>query len=117
KLLYIQIINYKGVFKMNNENFSYSNEQNKVNNIHVSTDKPKKRKKKTVSDIDLQILELQKKRKDMIDKSTSEIGSIILDIFKKHDISFEDIDENLEEFKEELEISINTNIQNFKEIY
>ncbi|HCR3673036.1 TPA: hypothetical protein ON666_001536, partial [Enterococcus faecalis] len=40
--------------------------------------KPKKRKKKTVSDIELQIKELQKKKEELILKSKADIGDFIL---------------------------------------
>lgn len=95
-----------------------NNEENKhTDNVPVVEKKTKpRRRKKTVSDIELQILELEKKKKEMIEKNTLEIGEMILDILKKHDITLEDIEDFKEEFKDELEITINTNIDNFKEL-
>lgn len=91
-------------------------EQN--NNVHnIKKDKPKRRKKKTLSDIDLQILELEKKKKEMIEKSKLEIGEMVLSILKPHDITLEDIEEFKDEFKDELEIAINSEIDNFKELF
>lgn len=49
--------------------------------------KPKKRKKKTVSDIELQIKELQKKKEELILKSKADIGDFVLSTLSKNDIS------------------------------
>ncbi|MDT2066618.1 hypothetical protein P7G22_13000 [Enterococcus faecalis] len=77
--------------------------------------KKKKRRKKTVSDIELQIKELQKKKEELILKSKAEIGDFILNVLSKENISIEEIEENKELFFDELETSLKTNIQNFKE--
>ena len=61
--------------------------------------KQKKRRKKTVSEIDLQIKELQKKKETLILKSTSEIGNFILSVLAEKDITVEDIENNQELFK------------------
>ncbi|OTN86652.1 hypothetical protein [Enterococcus faecium] len=78
--------------------------------------KPRKRKKKTVSDIDLQIKELQKRKEELILKSKAEIGEFVLAILSKKDISLEDIENNKELFYEELETLLNENSQNFFEL-
>lgn len=78
--------------------------------------KKRKRKKKTVSDIDLQIKELQKKKEELILKSKAEIGDFLLTTLSKEDITIEDIEENKELFFDELSTVIKNNIQNFKEI-
>ncbi|HAC5320461.1 TPA_asm: hypothetical protein GZU02_14875 [Listeria monocytogenes] len=78
--------------------------------------KPKKRKKKTVSDIELQIKELQKK-KELILKSKADIGDFVLSILSKNDISIESIEENKELFYDELETLLNANSQNFSELF
>ena len=78
--------------------------------------KPRKRKKKTVSDIDLQIKELQKKKEELILKSKAEIGEFVLSILSKKEISLEDIENNKELFYEELETLLNENSQNFFEL-
>ena len=78
--------------------------------------KPKKRKKKTVSDIELQIKELQKKKEELILKSKSDIGDFVLSTLSKNDISIESIEENKELFYDELETLLNANSQNFSEL-
>lgn len=78
--------------------------------------KKRKRKKKTVSDIDLQIKELQKKKEELILKSKAEIGDFLLTTLSKEDITIEDIEENKELFFDELSTVLKNNIQNFKEI-
>ncbi|MDT2760547.1 hypothetical protein [Enterococcus xiangfangensis] len=78
--------------------------------------KPKKRKKKTVSDIELQIKELQKKKEELILKSKADIGDFILSTLSKNDISIESIEENKELFYDELETLLNANSQNFSEL-
>lgn len=76
--------------------------------------KKRKRKKKTVSDIDLQIKELQKKKEELILKSKAEIGDFLLTTLSKEDITIEDIEENKELFFDELSTVLKNNIQNFK---
>jgi len=76
----------------------------------------KKRKKKTVSDIDLQIKELQKKKEELILKSKVDIGEFVLSILSKQEISLEVIEEKKELFYEELETLLNANSQNFSEL-
>lgn len=76
----------------------------------------KKRKKKTVSDIDLQIKELQKKKEELILKSKVDIGEVVLSILSNHDISLEEIEENKELFYDELKTILESNIQNFSEL-
>ena len=78
--------------------------------------KPKKRKKKTVSDIELQIKELQKKKEELILKSKADIGDFVLSTLSKNDISIELIEENKELFYDELETLLNANSQNFSEL-
>ena len=78
--------------------------------------KPKKRKKKTVSDIELQIKELQKKKEELILKSKADIGDFVLSTLSKNDISIESIEENKELFYDELETLLNANSQNFSEL-
>lgn len=78
--------------------------------------KKKKRRKKTVSDIELQIKELQKKKEELILKSKAEIGDFLLTTLSKEDITIEDIEENKELFFDELSTVLKNNIQNFKEI-
>ena len=77
---------------------------------------PKKRKKKTVSDIELQIKELQKKKEELILKSKADIGDFVLSTLSKNDISIESIEENKELFYDELETVLNANSQNFSEL-
>ncbi|WP_407856409.1 hypothetical protein [Enterococcus hailinensis] len=79
--------------------------------------KPKKRKKKTVSDIELQIKELQKKKEELILKSKSDIGDFVLSTLSKNDIPIESIEENKELFYDELETLLNANSQNFSELF
>ncbi|HAR1360736.1 TPA: hypothetical protein QFF38_001921 [Enterococcus faecium] len=78
--------------------------------------KSKKRKKKTVSDIELQIKELQKKKEELILKSKADIGDFVLSTLSKNDISIESIEENKELFYDELETLLNANSQNFSEL-
>lgn len=78
--------------------------------------KPKKRKKKTVSDIELQIKELQRKKEELILKSKADIGDFVLSTLSKNDISIESIEENKELFYDELETLLNANSQNFSEL-
>ena len=77
---------------------------------------PKKRKKKTVSDIELQIKELQKKKEELILKSKADIGDFVLSTLSKNNISIESIEENKELFYDELETLLNANSQNFSEL-
>ena len=74
------------------------------------------RKKKTVSDIELQIKELQKKKEELILKSKADIGDFVLSTLSKNDISIESIEENKELFYDELETLLNANSQNFSEL-
>ena len=96
--------------------------ENQDQNIKTETEqiipktKPKKRKKKTVSDIELQIKELQKKKEELILKSKADIGDFILSTLSKNDISIESIEENKELFYDELETLLNANSQNFSEL-
>ena len=57
--------------------------------------KPKKRKKKTVSDIELQIKELQKKKEELILKSKADIGDFVLSTLSKNAGSINCTDEIL----------------------
>ena len=74
--------------------------ENQDQNIKIENEKiipktrPKKRKKKTVSDIELQIKELQKKKEELILKSKADIGDFVLSTLSKNDISIESIEEN-----------------------
>ena len=77
---------------------------------------PKKRKKQTVSDIELQIKELQKKKEELILKSKADIGDFVLSTLSKNNISIESIEENKELFYDELETLLNANSQNFSEL-
>jgi len=96
--------------------------ENQDQNIKIENEKiipktrPKKRKKKTVSDIELQIKELQKKKEELILKSKADIGDFVLSILSKNDISIESIEENKELFYDELETLLNANSQNFSEL-
>lgn len=76
----------------------------------------KKRKKKTVSDIENQIKELQKKKDELILKSKADIGDFVLSTLSKNDISIESIEENKKLFYDELETLLNANSQNFSEL-
>lgn len=76
----------------------------------------KKRKKKTVTDIDLQIKELQKKKEELILKSKVEIGEFVLSILSKQEISLEVIEEKKELFYEELEQILQGNSEAFSEL-
>ncbi|MGM8141073.1 hypothetical protein [Enterococcus italicus] len=76
----------------------------------------KKRKKKTVSDIDLQIKELQKKKEELILKSKVDIGEFVLSILSKQEISLEVIEEKKELFYEELEQILQGNSEAFSEL-
>lgn len=82
----------------------------------VQTTKRRQRKKKTVSDIELQIQELQKKKEEMILKTKADIGNNVVSILYKNDITLESIEENSDLFFEKLQNVIESNIQNFKEI-
>lgn len=82
----------------------------------VQTTKRRPRKKKTVSDIELQIQELQKKKEEMILKTKADIGNNVVSILYKNDITLESIEENSDLFFEKLQNVIESNIQNFKEI-
>ncbi|MCD4963687.1 hypothetical protein [Enterococcus casseliflavus] len=96
--------------------------ENQDQNIKIENEKiipktrPKKRKKKTVSDIELQIKELQKKKEELIIKSKADIGDFVLSTLSKNDISIESIEENKELFYDELETLLNENSQNFSEL-
>ena len=96
--------------------------ENKDQNIKIENEKiipktrPKKRKKKTVSDIELQIKELQKKKEELILKSKADIGDFVLSTLSKNNISIESIEENKELFYDELETLLNANSQNFSEL-
>lgn len=81
-----------------------------------SKNKTKKEKEKTVSDIELQIKELQKKKEELILKSKADIGDFVLSTLSKNDISIESIEENKELFYDELETLLNANSQNFSEL-
>lgn len=83
----------------------------------ITKSKPKKkRKKKTVSDIENQIKELQKKKDELILKSKADIGDFVLSTLSKNDISIESIEENKKLFYDELETLLNANSQNFSEL-
>ncbi|HEM3281529.1 TPA: hypothetical protein U0970_001741, partial [Streptococcus suis] len=92
--------------------------ENQDQNIKIENEqiipktKPRKRKKKTVSDIELQIKELQKKKEELILKSKADIGDFVLSTLSKNDISIESIEENKELFYDELETLLNANSQN-----
>ncbi|MDT2485725.1 hypothetical protein [Enterococcus avium] len=96
--------------------------ENQDQNIKIENEqiipktKPKKRKKKTVSDIELQIKELQKKKEELILKSKADIGDFVLSTLSKNDISIESIEEKKELFYDELETLLNANSQNFSEL-
>ncbi|EEU72696.1 hypothetical protein HO456_01735 [Streptococcus suis] len=96
--------------------------ENQDQNIKIENEqiipktKPRKRKKKTVSDIELQIKELQKKKEELILKSKADIGDFVLSTLSKNDISIESIEENKELFYDELETLLNANSQNFSEL-
>ena len=96
--------------------------ENQDQNIKIENEqiipktKPKKRKKKTVSDIELQIKELQKKKEELILKSKADIGDFVLSTLSKNNISIESIEENKELFYDELETLLNANSQNFSEL-
>lgn len=96
--------------------------ENQDQNIKIENEqiipktKPIKRKKKTVSDIELQIKELQKKKEELILKSKADIGDFVLSTLSKNDISIESIEENKELFYDELETLLNANSQNFSEL-
>ena len=96
--------------------------ENQDQNIKIENEKiipkirPKKRNKKTVSDIELQIKELQKKKEELILKSKADIGDFVLSTLSKNDISIESIEENKELFYDELETLLNANSQNFSEL-
>ena len=96
--------------------------ENQDQNIKIENEKiipktrPKKRKKKTVSDIALQIKELQKKKEELILKSKADIGDFVLSTLSKNNISIESIEENKELFYDELETLLNANSQNFSEL-
>lgn len=96
--------------------------ENQDQNIKIENEKiipktrPKKRKKKTVSDIELQIKKLQKKKEDLILKSKADIGDFVLSTLSKNNISIESIEENKELFYDELETLLNENSQNFSEL-
>lgn len=96
--------------------------ENQDQNIKIENEKiipktrPKKRKKKTVSDIELQIKELQKKKEELILKSKADIGDFVLSTLSKNNISIESIEENKELFYDELETLLNANSQNFYEL-
>lgn len=96
--------------------------ENQDQNIKIENEqiipktKPRKRKKKTVSDIELQIKELQKKKEELILKSKADIGDFVLSTLSKNDISIELIEENKELFYDELETLLNANSQNFSEL-
>ena len=96
--------------------------ENQDQNIKIENEKiipkirPKKRKKKTVSDIELQIKELQKKKEELILKSKADIGDFVHSTLSKNNISIESIEENKELFYDELETLLNANSQNFSEL-
>lgn len=96
--------------------------ENQDQNIKIENEKiipktrPKKRKKKTVSDIELQIKKLQKKKEELILKSKADIGDFVLSTLSKNNISIESIEENKELFYDELETLLNENSQNFSEL-
>ena len=93
---------------MSEENLN--NQENQVNRP-----KAKKRRKKTVSDIELQIKELQKKKEEMILKSKSEIADYVLSILANEGITIEDVEENKDLFFDELKTLLENNLQNFSE--
>ncbi|MBE8849245.1 hypothetical protein G9440_14145 [Enterococcus durans] len=97
---------------MENEDQNINTESNQS----ITKSKPKKRKKKTFSDIELQIKELQKKKEELILKSKADIGDFVLSTLSKNDISIESIEENKELFYDELETLLNANSQNFSEL-
>ena len=104
--------NYQEGYFMENQdqNIKTENEQ------FIPKTKPKKRKKKTVSDIELQIKELQKKKEELILKSKADSGDFVLSTLSKNNISIESIEENKELFYDELETLLNANSQNFSEL-
>lgn len=97
---------------MENEDQNINTESNQS----ITKSKLKKRKKKTVSDIELQIKELQKKKEELILKSKADIGDFVLSTLSKNDISIESIEENKELFYDELKTLLNANSQNFSEL-
>lgn len=95
------------------------NESHVINETMENTSlskKPRKRRKKTVSDIELQIKELQKRKEELILKSKAEIGEFVLTILSKKEISLEDIENNKKLFYEELGTLLSENSQNFFEL-
>lgn len=95
------------------------NESHVINETMENTSlskKPRKRRKKTVSDIELQIKELQKRKEELILKSKAEIGEFVLTILSKKEILLEDIENNKELFYEELGTLLSENSQNFFEL-
>lgn len=97
---------------MDEQKFNSSTE----NTDTVSKQKNKKRRKKTVSDIDMQIKELQKKKELLILKSTSEIGDFVISTLSNNGISIDDIEDNKGLFLVELETLLNDNSKNFSEL-
>ncbi|MDT2597637.1 MULTISPECIES: hypothetical protein [Enterococcus] len=90
--------------------------ENEMNETNIVKKTRTKRRKKTVSDIELQIKELQKKKEELILKSKADIGDFVLSTLSKNDISIESIEENKELFYDELETLLNANSQNFSEL-
>ena len=97
---------------MDEQKFNSSTE----NTATVSKQKNKKRRKKTVSDIDMQIKELQKKKELLMLKSTSEIGDFVISTLSNNGISIDDIEDNKGLFLVELETLLNDNSKNFSEL-
>lgn len=90
------------------------NNQQLTPNLQKKT--TRKRHRKTVSDIDKQIKELQKKKESLILKSKTDIGEFVISTLDKKGISLEDIENERELFLEELETLLNENSQTFIEL-
>jgi len=78
--------------------------------------KKAKRRKKTVSDIEQQIKDLQQKKQDLIEKSKIEIGDLVLSTLNSEGISLEEIEENKETVFKQLEMILKQHSEEISEV-
>ncbi|MFB5292261.1 hypothetical protein ACE4WU_05075 [Enterococcus faecalis] len=113
--------NHKNVYQ-NKQSIDHEKHESQVQNKSeesTSVKEPKKKKtpkRKTVYDLDKEIEALKKRRETLLKKQVTELGEKVLEILERHDISFLEINEELELFYSEFEEMIEQNKENLKAV-
>ncbi|MBO1103574.1 hypothetical protein [Enterococcus hirae] len=118
--------------KINHENVHQANSDQRIANetthahVQKATEEPLKEKegekkkksprKKTVRDLDKEIEALKRRRETLYKKQIAELGKQVLAILERNDISFLEISEESDLFFSELEEMIEQNKENLKAI-